>query len=106
MGPVQGAVGVTLKIPLYSSGYVQPATVTIPPAVSWASSQPFTDAVTELGAAVNVAAGIVMTDPVDVYVGIKVTGTFALDMVVGGQGKAADEEAGIVEVTPPVAQGA
>jgi hypothetical protein len=62
--------------------------------------------VTELGAAVKVAAGSVMIDPVDVYVGIKVTGTTAPDMVVGGHGKEADEEAGIDDVTPPVAQGA
>jgi len=103
---VQGAVGVTEKMPLYSSGYVQPATVTTPPAVSCASSQPFTEAVTELGAAVKVAGGIVIIDPVDVYVGIKVTGTTALDIVVGGHGKEADEEAGIDDVAPPVAHGA
>ena len=106
MGPVQGAVGVVVKIPLYSSGYVQPATVTTPPAVSCGSSQPFTGAVTELGAAVKVAGGMVVIVPVDVYVGMSEMGTTALDIVVGGHGKEAEEDAGIVDVTPPVAQDA
>lgn len=99
-------MGVVVKIPLYSSGYGQPATVTTPPAVSWALNHPFTGPVTELGAAVKVWGGSVVTGPVDVYVGIMDSGTFALDTVVGGHGKAADEEAGIVEVAPPVAQSA
>jgi len=65
-----------------------------------------TEAVTELGADVKVAAGMVMTEPVDVYVGIKVTGTTAAEMVVGGHGKEEEEEAGMDDVTAPVAQGA
>lgn len=105
VGPVHGAVGVTANVATYSSGYTHPATAVTPPAVSSVSNHPLTVLVFELGAAVNVAGGIVMTAAMLVYVGMRVTATSALLIVAGGQGYAADELAGIDEGVP-VCQGA
>lgn len=105
VGPVHGAVGVTANVATYSSGYTHPATAVTPPAVSSVLSQPLTALVSALGAAVNVAGGIVMISAVLVYVGMRLTGTSATLNVAGGQGNAADELAGIDDGVP-VCQGA
>jgi hypothetical protein len=61
VGLVQGAVGITLKLPVYSSGYEQPATVVIPPDVLALSNYPSKLCVALLGMEVNVGTGIVIT---------------------------------------------
>lgn len=81
---------------------MHPATVVIPPWVSWASNHPSTLAVADVGALVKVAGGRVMIVAVSVYVGIMLTGTTAPDIVVGGQGNDAVDDAGIVDVVAPV----
>jgi hypothetical protein len=83
VGPVHGAVGVTENIPLYSSGYVQPATAVMPATVSDLSNQPLTGCVIVAGAAVKVGGGKVVTEPVAVYVGRSVMGTPMFDKLGG-----------------------
>jgi hypothetical protein len=65
-------------------------------------NQPSTPPVTELGAPVNVAVGSVTIGPVFVYDGRRENGTWVFEMVGGGQGKSALEEAAIVVVEAPV----
>jgi hypothetical protein len=103
--PIQGAVGVTVKLATYSSGYEHPATGVIPGAWSLVLNQPSTLAVTELGALVNVAVGSVIIGPVFVYDGRRENGTWAFEMVGGGQGNSVLEEIAIVVVEAPVCHG-
>jgi hypothetical protein len=108
VGPVHGAVGTTLKIPLYSSGYVHPETVTTPPAVSLLSNQPSTPDVALAGAAVSVdaSAGSVIAGPVAVYVGSRLIGTLMPDMLAGGYAYVSRALGGIVDAGAPVCHGA
>ena len=72
----------------------------MPPAVSWVLNQPSAAFVTEAGAFVKVAGGKVMMAAVSVYVGNRLTGTSAADIVVGSQGNWEVEEAGIEDGVP------
>jgi hypothetical protein len=65
-GPVHGAVGITTKFAVYSSGYEQPATATTPPSVSDESNHPLKPFVTLLGTEVKVGVGSVIIDAVSV----------------------------------------
>lgn len=102
--PVQGAVGTTAKMPSYSLGYAHPATAVGADAVSLGLNHPLALCVTRLGAAVNVAGGIVSIGAVLVYVGRRLTGTSAETRLTGGQGNCEDDDAGMEEGVP-VCQG-
>lgn len=65
-GPVHGAVGITTKFAVYSSGYEQPATVTTPPSVSAELNHPLKPFVRLLGTEVKVGVGSVIIDAVSV----------------------------------------
>lgn len=102
--PVQAAVGTTANAAVYSSGYVHPATVVMPPPVSALLNHPSTLFVTSAGAPEKLCGGSVIKGAVFVYVGNNAIATSKPFSVVGGQGKEAVDEAGMVDGVP-VCQG-
>ena len=98
--PVQAAVGTVAKVGVYSSGYAHPATVVIPLSVSWALNHPLALFVTCAGAPEKLCGGIVIRGAVFVYVGNSDIATSKPFSVVGGQGKEAVDEAGMVDGVP------
>jgi hypothetical protein len=98
--PVQAAVGTTANVGTYSSGYVHPATVVIPPSVSCLLNHPSALFVTCAGAPEKLCGGSVIRGAVFVYVGNSVIATSKLASVVGGQGKDAVDDAGMVDGVP------
>lgn len=101
-GPVHGAVGVVLNIPLYSSGYVHPATAVTPPAVSASLNHPASAEICP----VLEGGGMVITSPVVVYVGKRFIGTLTPEIDGGGQGKRLVDEGRIsFDDAPPVMNG-